>query len=725
MPTFHTVLIANRGEIACRIAKTAKRLGLRTVAVFSDADRQARHVRLCDDAYPLGGESPADSYLRPEKILAAARAYGAQAIHPGYGFLSENPDFAEACQAAGLILIGPSPAAMRAMGDKSAAKTTMAQAGVPLVPGYHGAVQDPDLLAREAAQIGYPVLIKASAGGGGKGMRIVDNAADFAAALASCQREAKNAFGNDKVLIEKYIVKPRHIEIQVFADQQGNAVYLFERDCSLQRRHQKVLEEAPAPHLSEPIRQAMGQAAVAAAKAVNYVGAGTVEFIYAPSGEFYFMEMNTRLQVEHPVTEMITGLDLVEWQFRVAAGEPLPRQQAQLAIRGHAIEARLYAEQPEHDFLPSIGHLTYCQLPSTAVCGLAVGEFTHHYALRVDSGVQAGNDITPLYDPMIAKLIAWGETREMALANLAVLLKHTHVVGVQTNARFLRRVIAHPAFIQAELDTGFIARHAADLLSLPVATTVHGLLATIAQLTHEASAESAVNALQTASRSPYAAKTAWRIQGPAWRSLQFASVQKGNNDGPVIQVDYLAPAPAWQHPAIAGLPQMAVAGVSHAVHYQTQPLYGATHTDPAGWEIQLQWGEIAVTAQLFVTATGWKINLAGNPEQDGVTLRYLDPRAVQAGAEAGHAGEQNLRAPMPGKVVALLAAIGQPVAAGAPLLVLEAMKMEHTLRAATAGQVDEWLCAVGEQVADGAQLLRFSAAATSPVNEHTPLAEEA
>ena len=408
---FDKILIANRGEIACRIARTARRLGIRTVAVYSDADAQSLHVEACDEAYRLGPPPPRESYLDGDAIIAVARKAGAQAIHPGYGFLSENELFAAACARAGLVFIGPPPSAIAAMGSKSAAKRIMGAANVPLVPGYHGDDQNPKLLAAEAEKIGYPVLIKATAGGGGKGMKIVEKAADFAAALASAQREAQSSFGDDRVLLEKYLTAPRHIEIQVFADTHGNAVYLFERDCSVQRRHQKVLEEAPAPGMKPAQRRAMGEAAVAAAKAIGYVGAGTVEFIaadtFARDGTFYFMEMNTRLQVEHPVTEMITGCDLVEWQLRVASGEPLPKRQDELAIDGHAIEARIYAEDPERGFLPSIGRLVHLAAPPTGA------------EVRVDTGVRAGDEITPYYDPMIAKLIVHGEDRAAALRRLA------------------------------------------------------------------------------------------------------------------------------------------------------------------------------------------------------------------------------------------------------------------------------------------------------------------
>ncbi len=465
---FTKILVANRGEIACRIIRTARRMGIATVAVYSDADRGALHVALADEARPIGPAPARDSYLNIEAIIKAARASGAQAVHPGYGFLSENPNFAEACAHAGLVFIGPPAAAMRAMGSKAAAKSLMVGAGVPVVPGYHGEDQDPIHLAEEAKRIGFPVLIKASAGGGGRGMRIVGEPDDFAAALASARREAASAFGDDQVLLEKYLDQPRHIEVQVFADKHGNVVHIFDRDCSIQRRHQKVIEEAPAPGLDQERRRAMGEAAVAAARAINYVGAGTIEFI-VPRGsprDFYFIEMNTRLQVEHAVTEAITGLDLVEWQLRVAAGQPLPLLQHDLSIDGHAIEARLYAEDPQRQFLPQTGTLHRLYLPPPEIA-------------RVDTGVREGEVVTPFYDPMIAKIIVHGEDREAAIGRLQRALAETAVLGVNTNLGFLARVAAHPDFAEAAIDTGFIERHQAALLSEEPAVPPEALAAAV------------------------------------------------------------------------------------------------------------------------------------------------------------------------------------------------------------------------------------------------------
>src|SRR5512134_3373456 len=457
---FRKILVANRGEIACRVMSTAKRMGIRTVAIYSDADAGARHVALADEAVRIGPAPARDSYLRGDLIIAAARSTGADAVHPGYGFLSENESFAQALADVDITFIGPPPFAINAMGSKSEAKTLMERARVPLVPGYHGDRQEAAFLRQQADAIGYPVLIKASAGGGGKGMRVVLHSDDFIAALDSCRREAKASFGDDRVLVERYLERPRHIEIQVFADGLGNAVYLFERDCSVQRRHQKIIEEAPAPGMSDARRRAMGEAAVAAARAVRYQGAGTVEFIAGPDGTFYFMEMNTRLQVEHPVTEMITGHDLVEWQLRVACGENLPVTQEQLKIHGHAIEARIYAENPDKGFLPAIGRLSHFATPDhVAFARNADGESFHRPApVRIDAGVRAGDEITPYYDPMIAKLIVWGEDRAQAIARMQDALAEMHIVGVANNVDFLARLFANASFGRAELDTGLIER---------------------------------------------------------------------------------------------------------------------------------------------------------------------------------------------------------------------------------------------------------------------------
>ena len=514
---FKKILIANRGEIACRVAATARRLGIQTVAVYSDADAQAKHVQVCDEAVHIGGSAPKDSYLRWERILQAAKDTGAQAVHPGYGFLSENEDFAKACAAAGLVFIGPPASAILAMGLKAESKQLMEKAGVPLVPGYHAADQDPALLQREADRIGYPALIKASAGGGGKGMRVVNSSAEFADALASCKREAINSFGDDAVLIEKYVQRPRHIEIQVFGDTHGNCVYLFERDCSVQRRHQKVLEEAPAPGMTEALRQQMGEAAVAAAKAVNYVGAGTVEFIVEQTGydqpdtmKFFFMEMNTRLQVEHPVTEAITGLDLVEWQLRVASGEPLPLKQSELRIHGHAIEARICAENPDNNFLPATGTLQVYRKPS---CSSFALPSDGHAGVRIDDGVREGDSISPFYDSMVAKLIVHGDTREQALARLDEALSQTRIVGLTTNVQFLRHIIRTDSFATAKLDTALIQREEKALFAQEPLGLALTAAAAVANTLHR---EQALKG-----HDPFSSRDGWRAYGVATRNFGF------------------------------------------------------------------------------------------------------------------------------------------------------------------------------------------------------------
>jgi len=658
---FDRVLIANRGEIACRIIRTCQRLGVASVAVYSDADANSLHVRSADQAIHIGGSRAQDSYLAIDRILAAAKKGNVSAIHPGYGFLSENAAFAEACAQAGLVFIGPSPEAIRAMGSKSTAKSLMEAAGVPLTPGYHGDRQEAEFLHEQADRIGYPVLIKASAGGGGKGMRRVDASGDFLAALASCRREAVAAFGDDRVLIERYIVQPRHIEVQVFGDQFGNMVSLFERDCSVQRRHQKVLEEAPSPGMSEERRAAMSKAACDAACAVGYVGAGTVEFIVEQSGSFHFMEMNTRLQVEHPVTEMVTGLDLVEWQLRVAAGEPLPLTQEQLAIRGHAIEARIYAEDPAHDFLPSTGRLVHVRAPA---------ESAH---VRVDTGVEQGDAITPFYDPMIAKLIVWDETRELALRSMTRALSEYQIVGVTTNVAFLQRLVASASFAGAVLDTSLIEREkhwlqAADSRAPDEA----GLLAALAVLLHEWREE-----LDSRKEgySPWKIRDGWRMSSWLKRELVFLH---GDVRWPIL-VEYLANA------------------------YRMR--------------VGEQWfsvsGELGKNGALIATIEGNRIHAEVIEDRgsyhvffDGCRHVYMlsDPLAFDV---KENAEESSLLAPMPGRVVALVVDPEERVERGDALMVLEAMKMEYTIRAPGAGRVQAFLYAAGDQVAEGVQLLHF------------------
>ncbi len=663
---FDKILIANRGEIACRVIKTARRMGVKTVAVYSEADADARHVRMADEAVLIGPAAAKESYLVVEKIIAAAKQTGAQAIHPGYGFLSENEDFCEACEREGIVFIGPPVAAIRAMGSKSEAKKLMGAAGVPLTPGYHGDDQDPALLKAEADTIGYPVLIKAAAGGGGKGMRLVEKAEDFDAALASCKREAASSFGDDHVLIEKYLLRPRHIEIQVFGDAHGNCVYLFERDCSVQRRHQKVLEEAPAPGMTPERRAAMGQAAVDAAKAVGYVGAGTVEFIATQDGTFYFMEMNTRLQVEHPVTEMITGLDLVEWQLRVASGEPLPLAQEQLAIRGHALEARIYAEDPAKGFLPSTGKLVHLAPPAE---GLHV---------RVDTGVEEGDEISPFYDPMIAKLIVWDENRDQACARMLQALADYRVVGVANNIDFLSRLVACPAFAHADLDTGLIERERAYLFPEGEATPAEVfLVAALAELLRETARAHEAARRDPDPRSPWHARDGWRLNATAVRALMF-------------RVDDA------QHTV-----QVAYRGDGYTLTLDGRAVQARGELDARG-QLRVELDGTRMDANVIAAGRMRHVFLHGRSWQ----LAAVDP--LHFAGEGGGA-EGGLLAPMPGKIIALVAEPGSRVAKGAPLLILEAMKMEHTINAPAAGLVKAYRYAVGDQVGDGAELVEFEA----------------
>ena len=660
---FTKILIANRGEIACRVARTARRLGMRTVAVYSDADVHALHVEACDEAYRLGPPPPRESYLDGAAIIAIALKSGAQAIHPGYGFLSENEAFAAASAKAGLVFIGPPPAAIAAMGSKAAAKTIMAPASVPLVPGYHGDDQDAALLAREAQKIGFPVLIKATSGGGGKGMKIVAAAHEFGAALASAQREAKSSFGDDRVLIEKYLTSPRHIEIQVFADTHGNAVYLFERDCSVQRRHQKVLEEAPAPGLPPERRRAMGAAAVAAARAIGYVGAGTVEFIAEQDGRFYFMEMNTRLQVEHPVTEMITGLDLVEWQLRVASGEVLPKRQDELSITGHAIEARLYAEDPERGFLPSIGRLVHWRMPAPTP------------RVRIDTGVRAGDEVSPYYDPMLAKLIVWGEDRERALAQLRAALADCEVAGVTTNIAFLERVVAHDAFASGRLDTGLIDKHRDALFPAPGATPPRALLA--AALAEYAAIVDTAAAAAVASGDPH---SPWHVPDAWWNGSATHAIRQTFADGDARHAVTL-------RPRAGGGVDVELA--DRTVRARVRRRDGRYLIDADGTPFAA--AVVALGDDRLVFAPGLRRR-----------LKLIDPLA-HAGEEEARAG--HLTAPMSGTVVAVMVKVGDKVAKGAALVVLEAMKMEHTIAAPAAGVVAAVNFAVGERVAEGADLV--------------------
>ncbi len=677
---FKKILIANRGEIACRVAATARRMGIQTVAVYSDADAGAKHVQACDEAVHVGGSAPKDSYLRWERILQAAKDTGAEAVHPGYGFLSENEDFAKACAAAGLVFIGPPASAILAMGLKAESKRLMETAGVPLVPGYHGADQDPALLQREADVIGYPALIKASAGGGGKGMRVVEKSEDFAAALASCQREAINSFGSDAVLIEKYVQRPRHIEIQVFGDTQGNCVYLFERDCSVQRRHQKVLEEAPAPGMTEALRAQMGAAAVAAAKAVNYVGAGTVEFIVEQTAydqpesmKFFFMEMNTRLQVEHPVTEAITGLDLVEWQLRVASGEPLPLQQSEIRMTGHAIEARICAENPDNNFLPATGMLQLYRKPQASSFERANMSDTG-VAVRIDDGVREGDTISPFYDSMVAKLIVHGDTREQALARLDTALAQTHIVGLNTNVQFLRHVVRSASFATAKLDTALIPRESAVLFKQDTVGLQAAAAAVIADaLQAEVAAQGA---------DPFSRRDGWQSHGITQRRFEL------EYEGQPVRAEL-----RYERAGVLSLQ------VGEAAEASLQFTSSETSPNPGGG-LWVQFNGARIHSQ--VHAQG-EVRHVFTP-QGAVRISLLDPLA-HAGEAAQEGGR--LTAPMPGKVVSFAVKAGDRVLAGQALAVMEAMKMEHTIAAPQDGTVAELLYAPGDQVAEGAELLKL------------------
>ena len=650
---FSSVLIANRGEIACRIARSAKRLGMRAIAVYSAADLNALHVRLCDEAYCIGSAEPRDSYLSIERLIGAAKKSGAHCVHPGYGFLSENADFAEACEAAGVVFVGPPANAIRTMGLKDSAKALMEKARVPIVPGYHGKRQDAKFLKEKAYEIGYPVLIKPAAGGGGRGMRRVDKHADFEIALEGAIRESQSAFGSSRVLIEKYVASPRHIEIQILADNHGDTIHLGERDCSLQRRHQKVIEEAPAPGMTPQLRAQIGAAAVTAAKAVGYRGAGTVEFVAdgtqgLRADAFWFIEMNTRLQVEHPVTEAVTGLVLVEWQFRIAAGEKLPLTQQQIRIDGHAIEARVYAEDPEHGFLPSTGTIVALQLPGD---------------IRVDSGVEAGGEVTSFYDAMIAKLIAHAQTREAALDRLTRALDRTLIAGVRSNVAFLASLARADAFRQGKVDTGFIDRSLAALGAVPHQRDLAAAALGVAHLLNAAIAREATpldddHALETAS--PWAVRDGFQLGGV--RSVTVPIVIDGENVGATVSYGTDGPRVAIEDVAPAADGEVFTAGQDAQA---VQEAYVLRH----GRQTRVRIKDFAV-----------------------------------AGAEAS-VSDGVVKAPMHGRVLELLAGVGDTVSPGQRLAVIEAMKMEHTLRAPFAGIVTQVPVGIGVQVVEGAPII--------------------
>ncbi len=663
---FKRILIANRGEIACRVIRTCRHLGVETVAVYSQADADAQHVRMADIACPIGGPRPADSYLRGDAILAVARESGAEAIHPGYGFLSENAAFARACDEAGIVFIGPKPASIDAMGSKAEAKALMQRHDVPLVPGYHGEDQDPDVLAKHACDTGFPLMIKAASGGGGKGMRIVRSEADFADALASAQREAESSFGDTRVILERYVDHPRHIEFQIFADQHGNTIHLNERECSAQRRYQKVLEETPSPFLDADRRAAMGQAAVAAANAVDYVGAGTVEFIVGAAGDFYFMEMNTRLQVEHPVTEMTLGLDLVEWQLRVAAGEPLPLAQDAVQAHGHAIEVRLYAEDPEQNFLPGSGRLETLDLPATSS------------QVRLDGGVIEGDTVSIFYDPMIAKLIVHDSDRPRALTRLRQALAACQTIGPKSNIAFLERLVNHPAIVEGTIDTGYLDRHLDEFLpdDAPCPDIVL-FAATVAVLMDSERENRCQAAASIDPHSPWALGDAWRI-GHAGKRI-VALMHRGQR----IELE----------------------AHGHAGNYQL--LHADSHCTVSG--ACLEAGELSArfddqARRLTTVRHGTHVRV----HADGV--RYLFEQAPAFAWQSDEAGGgDRVVAPMPGRIVLVKAELGDNVEEGDELLVMEAMKMELSLKAPRAGIIESLNATEGEFVDADAVLVHFAA----------------
>ncbi|WP_028302386.1 acetyl/propionyl/methylcrotonyl-CoA carboxylase subunit alpha [Oceanospirillum beijerinckii] len=668
---FNKILIANRGEIACRVIRTAHRLGIRCVAIYSEADANAMHVAMADEAVCVGPAPSKDSYLKMDTILEVAKQTGAQAIHPGYGFLSENAPFVQKCQDAGIVFIGPPASAIEAMGSKSAAKRIMEEANVPLVPGYHGEDQDPALLKRHSDEMGYPVLLKATAGGGGKGMRVVWAADEFDSALDAAKREAMNGFADDTMLVEKYLTKPRHVEIQVFCDKHGNSVYLAERDCSVQRRHQKVVEEAPAPGMSDELRKAMGEAAVRAAEAIGYEGAGTVEFLLDEDGSFYFMEMNTRLQVEHPVTELITGQDLVEWQLKAASGQTLPLSQDDVQINGHAVEVRIYAEDPDNDFLPATGKLEYLRTPE------------ENRYVRVDTGVREGDEVSIYYDPMIAKLIVWDENRDRAMQRMSQALAEYRIAGMKTNTHFLKRLIDNTAFRAAELDTGFIEKHEEDLFSAALGNNRGGshsanplALAALYTLLKQGQQRQTEAVHSHDTTSPWHQFNGWRLNEEPALAVRF----KVDDEEKSVQVNWLN---------------------------QGYRLSIDGHIVIADGKLE---DDVLKASFNGHNRNAFVAELAGHitvfTDQGAFECQWLHPDLDN------HEFEEeggSLTAPMNGSIVAVLVAAGQKVTKGTSLVIMEAMKMEHTITASSDGTVTEIFYQAGDLVEGGADLLAFEA----------------
>ncbi len=677
---FKKILIANRGEIACRVISTAKRMGIKTVAIYSDHDENSQHVIAADEAYYVGPSPAKESYLQVQKIIDIALASGSQAIHPGYGFLSENADFAEACAANNIEFIGPPVEAILAMGSKSAAKEIMTKAEVPLVPGYHGSNQNEDFLLKQATDMGYPVLLKAIAGGGGKGMRIVENAEEFPALLTACKREAASSFGNDEVLIEKYLVNPRHVEIQVFADSHGNCVHLFERDCSVQRRHQKVIEEAPAPSIPDNVREQLGAVAIQSAQAIGYVGAGTVEFLYSANDEFFFMEMNTRLQVEHPVTEMITSQDLVEWQLKVAAGEELPLKQDELSVNGHAFEVRIYAEDPNQDFLPATGIVKHLRFPISS---------TH---VRIDSGITEGDNIGIHYDPLIAKLIVWDEDRNSALARLETAIEQCQIAGVTTNLSFLAAIATNKSFKKLDLNTSFIEREQSALFPASIAIDSESVaMAAIFMIQKRKHLSEQISNFSNDPFSPWNQINGWRLNKDNFHPLEFIQKMTNQQQSNVTESEL-------KHQL--------------TVHFRQQGYLVEHHLDDKLVQLSVS-AEVTEDGEVNAVIDGHRISCQ-IVEVNQQLLVYSQGNCFYLSLANNHQDEDeissdgNLTAPMPGTIISIEVEAGKKVAAGTKLLVLEAMKMEHAIIAPSAGVVDEIFFAVGDQVSEGSQLLQFT-----------------